>query len=252
MVRGCDSKGRYSVRDIMIKVIAASSISILREGMKRVLEPCKDIGIVAEVSRADEILSGHAGHGEVIVLIAHPLHRQDRHDFYFRLHSERPDCQIVVFVRSDADYVLSAIQSGARGILTTNCLGEQVPEAIRAVAAGRIFLGDDVSFLIATELTLTAGVHPRPRLTEREVQMLKRIAIGRKMSTIAEELGISAKTVSAHKANILEKLALATESELVLYALRNQLFDLFVDHSKRKLAPGVAPPLRVGISSREA
>lgn len=234
----------------MIKVIAASSIYILRQGMKRVVAGCEDIEIVGEVGLADDILVGHDGRGPTIVLIAHPLKHRERHDFYGRLRRERPDYRIVAFVRSDAEHVLAAIQAGARGILATDCGVAQVPDAIRAVAAGKIYLGEDLSVMLATELEQTAGVHHRARLTERELQILKRIAIGRKSATIAEELGISTKTVSAHKSNILEKLALATESELVLYAMENKLFDLFVDHSNRKPVPGMAAPSYSGLRSR--
>jgi DNA-binding NarL/FixJ family response regulator len=156
---------------------------------------------------------------------------------------------MVVFVRSDSsEYVLSAIQYGARGILTTDCASTHVADAIRAVSAGKVYLGEEVSVMIATELKLSAGSQ-RPRLTERELQILKRIAIGRKSSTIADELGISTKTVSAHKANILEKLALETESELVLYAIENKLFDLFVDHSSRKPATSAESLRRIGLRS---
>lgn len=245
-----NGRALHEAGENMIKVIAASSIYILRQGMKRVLAGCNDIELIGEVSLADDILLGHDGHGMTIVLIAHPLQHRERHDFYGRLRRERPDYRIVAFVRSDAGHVLAAIHAGARGILATDCSVGQVPDAVRAVAAGKIYLGEDLSVMIATELEQNAGTHQRQRLTDRELQILRRIAIGRKTSTVAEELGISAKTVSAHKANILEKLALATESELVRYAMENQLFDLFVDHSNRKPAHGVAAAPDSGLRSR--
>jgi DNA-binding NarL/FixJ family response regulator len=235
----------------MIKVIAASSIFIMREGMKKILASCQDMEIIGEVSCADDVLQEYDGQGEIIVLIAHPLRYRDRHEFYIRLRCELPNCRIVAFVRTDnSEYVSSAIRAGARGILTTDCASHHVADAIRAVSAGKVYLGEDVSLMIAQELKLSAGNHSRARLTERELQILKRIAIGRKTSTIAEELCISAKTVSAHKANILEKLALATESELVLYAIENKLFDLFVDHSKRKPPAAVDGAPVMGLRSR--
>lgn len=88
--------------------------------------------------------------------------------------------------------------------------------------------------LMATSLKSFSAANSFSRLTQREIEILKRVAIGRKISTIGDELRISSKTVSAHKANIMEKLAISSNSELVVYAMKHNLFDLFVDHSNRK------------------
>lgn len=221
----------------MIEVIAASSISILREGVRHILTDHADIEVSGEIARAEDALLDHAGIGDKIVLIVAPLICDGRDDFYLRLRVERPGYQIVTIPVSDsADQILAAIHAGSRGILSRCGDKAELPVAVRAVRSGKIYLGKEIAIVISTELSqpqVAEGVSP---LTARELQVIKRIAIGRKQSTIAEELGISVKTVSAHKANILLKLALTSESNLVLYAIENKLFDLFVDHSGRKAA----------------
>lgn len=107
-------------------------------------------------------------------------------------------------------------------------------DAIRTVASGKPYVGAEVSSLIASRMKLFRALSTRECLTQREIEILKRLAIGRKTATIGFELGISSKTVSAHKANIMNKLALTSYSQLVYYAIENRMFDLFVDHSNRK------------------
>lgn len=218
----------------MINVVVASSIYLFREGMKAILHRNENIRVCAEATCMEDALEhDFEGMGK-IVLIASPL--PWRHGPTPPKPTADKKTQRVIFIThgKNLDDVQMALQLGVRAILTKACSIEQIIHAVRTVDAGKIYVSQEIAMLIATSIKSFSSVNPLVRLTQRELDILKRIAIGRKMSTIGGELGISSKTVSAHKANIMEKLALSSESELVLYAIKNDLFDLFVDHSRRK------------------
>ncbi|HEX8787303.1 MAG TPA: response regulator transcription factor [Telluria sp.] len=217
----------------MINILLGSSLFLMREGVRRIVAPHKEMRVVAEaVCGEDVLMSDQSCHVAVLV---HPLHFSGDDDFYSRLQREKPGMQIIIIANNiRPEYVSSLLRTGARGVLGRNFSKEHLLDAIRTVASGKPYVGAEVSSLIASRMKLFRALSTRECLTQREIEILKRLAIGRKTATIGFELGISSKTVSAHKANIMNKLALTSYSQLVYYAIENRMFDLFVDHSNRK------------------
>jgi two-component system invasion response regulator UvrY len=217
----------------MINVVVASSVFIFREGMKSLLLRHKDVQMSSEVSCVEDALSCKCDDLNHVVVAVAPLKFREPKSTS-QLSAAKKRRLIVITIGKTIADVQEAIEMGARGIVTQSCPEEHILNAIRIVAAGRLYVAQEISTLIASSIKSFSALSPLVRLTCREMEILKRVAIGRKMSTIGEELGISYKTVSAHKANILEKLALGSDSELVLYAMKHNLFDLLIDHSGRK------------------
>lgn len=218
----------------MINVVIASSFYVLREGIRAIIEPHKYFRVCGEATSMQEILGSDDASRDKIVIVAAPLHCVNDEEIR-RVVRERASLQLIMIARGNGiDDVRSALNSGARGMLTRSCPKENLLQAARVVSAGRLYVSEEMAMLIASSLKSFSSPNFISRLTERELEVLKRVAIGRRMATIGNELKISSKTVSAHKANIMEKLAITSDSELVVYAMKNQLFDLFVDHSTRK------------------
>jgi DNA-binding NarL/FixJ family response regulator len=218
----------------MINVVVASSVFIFREGMKSLLLRHKDVQTLSEVTCVEDAFAYKCDDPNQVVVAVAPLKfRQPKNMVDLSTAAEKRRLIVITIGKTIAD-VQAAIEMGARGIVTQSCPEESILNSIRMVAAGRLYVAQEISSLIACSIKSFSTLSPLVRLTRREMEILKRVAIGRKMSTIGEELGISYKTVSAHKANILEKLALDSDSELVLYAMKHNLFDLLIDHSNRK------------------
>jgi DNA-binding NarL/FixJ family response regulator len=218
----------------MINVMVGSNIFAFREGMKSMVLRQKDMKISCEVTCMEEAIACDCSRkNNVLVAIAPLSFKQIDNSEYFSETTEKRHLVVVTLDGKVAD-VQEAIRIGARGIVNKSCSEERLMHAIRMVAAGKLYVEKEISTLIASSIKAFSALSPLVRLTQREMEILKRVAIGRRMSTISGELGISSKTVSAHKANIMEKLALESDSELVLYAMKYDLFDLFVDHSTRK------------------
>ena len=220
----------------MINLIVASGLFLFREGMKSLLLQHKEVRIAGEACYMEDALAADSLVRNGVTVIVCPLAYRDEAEA-FALSSEWKNRRLVAITleKSIAD-VKTVLEIGARGILCGTCPQDHIWEAIRLVAADELYVSQDMAMLIAANAKSFSGVNPLMRLTQRELDILKRIAIGRRTSTIGAELGISVKTVSSHKSNILGKLALTSDSELVLYAIRNDLFDLFVDHAQRKMS----------------
>ncbi|MGZ4113163.1 MAG: LuxR C-terminal-related transcriptional regulator [Tumebacillaceae bacterium] len=207
----------------------------MREGLRKIIESHSDVAIAAEVAHVEEILHCDRVNCCAVGVIALPFACFWNGEFYRVLQDKIPDLPIVVITDSNnPEFVSSVMKSGIRGILGKDLVADSLIEAIREVASGKTYVGKEVAALVANRFSLFKRIDSGMRLTRREIEILKRLAIGRKVVTIGGELGISSKTVSAHKSRIMEKLALSSDTELVRYAMENQLFDLFVDHSRRK------------------
>lgn len=233
----------------MINVVVASSLSLLREGMKSLLLRHKDIRVAAEVAYMEDALAADAAVKNGVAVILAPLQYRDENTAALASSEWKHRRLITVTLGDDIVTVQAALQMGARGILYKSCTPDHILNAIRIVAENQFYVAKEIATLIATNLKSFSAMNAFVHLTQRELEILKRIAIGRRMSTIGRELGISSKTVSSHKANILDKLALTSDSELVLYAMENDLFDLFVDHTKRKKTVAKRTQFRNGMNA---
>lgn len=214
--------------------MVASSVYAFREGMKSLLQRYKDMQVSSEMTCMEEACANVCNKKNNVLVVIAPLKFEQFESDFGAWDSVEKRHLIVVTLEATIADVQAAIKLGARGILSKRCPEENILQAIRMVAAGKLYVGHEISNLIASSIKSFSALSPLVRLTQREMQILKRVAIGRRMSTIGVELGISCKTVSTHKANIMEKLALGSDSELVLYAMKHNLFDLLVDHSNRK------------------
>jgi DNA-binding NarL/FixJ family response regulator len=214
--------------------MVASSVFAFREGMKSLLLRHKDMQVSCEMTCMEEAIACDCNKKNHVLVVIAPLKFEQLENAVDVSASVEKRHLIVVTLEETIADVQAAIKIGARGILSKSCPEEHISQAIRMVAAGKLYVAQEISNLIASSIKSFSALSPLVRLTQREMEILKRVAIGRRMSTISGELGISCKTVSTHKANIMEKLALGSDSELVLYAMKHDLFDLFVDHSKRK------------------
>jgi DNA-binding NarL/FixJ family response regulator len=142
-----------------------------------------------------------------------------------RVKTERPALRILVLsMHEELQYAVRAIKSGASGYLTKESAPGQLVDAIRKIAAGGAF----ISAQVAEQLALGAmpgAVQSAPHevLTEREFEVFRQLVAGLSVTEVATRLNVSAKTVSTHKANLMQKLGVHNQTELVRYAIRHGL-----------------------------
>jgi DNA-binding NarL/FixJ family response regulator len=131
---------------------------------------------------------------------------------------------LVVSMYPEDQFALRALKAGAAGYLTKTSGPDKLIEAVRMVAAGRKYITPDFAQVLAQNVF--AGERPpHETLSDREFQTLRLIASGRKLSQIAEEMALSAKTVSVYRARVLQKMNMRSNAELTRYALEKGLVD---------------------------
>lgn len=203
----------------MTRVSVASSLLLLREGMKRIISWHDDLKVIGEYSCFEQLSLRQPNNDEEVLVIAYPFVVLNE-EVLTAIRGRLPACQIIVIVHRDAmKHGLNGLASSVRGLLTTDCSVGCLPEAIRAVAAGRVYANESMSELFANDAKLHDAAHRHANLTKREFEILKQLCLGKKCTTIGTELGISVKTVSTYKARILEKIGMTSVPELVQYAM---------------------------------
>ena len=135
-----------------------------------------------------------------------------------------PNTSVVVLtMQEDPAFAREALQAGARGYVLKQSAGTELVQAIRAAATGGTWLNPELGARMAATPDLPSG--PPGDLTERELDVLRLIALGHTNNEIAAQLFLSVRTVETHRAHIQQKLGLSTRAELVRYALDNDLID---------------------------
>ena len=206
----------------MIRVLIADDHKIVRDGLKRILASSADLQVAGEAASGDEALAlARANHYD-LALLDMSMPGLSGIELLKRLKSEKPAMRLLVLsMHGEQQYAARALKAGASGYLTKDSAAQQLVGAIRKVAAGGLHISD------AAAASLVAGAAgdgaPHTRLSDREYQVFRLLASGRSPGEIAEELHLSIKTVSTHKARILEKMQLGGTAELVRYALEHQL-----------------------------
>jgi DNA-binding NarL/FixJ family response regulator len=210
-----------------IRVLVVDDHALFRRGLQMVLEQEPDIEVVGEAS------DGAAEALPDIVLMDVRMPKRGGIDACTAIHETVPSAKIIMLTISDEEADLyDAIKAGAMGYLLKEISIEEVASAIRAVHGGQSLISPSMASKLLTEFasmikkTDDRQQVPTPRLTDREMEVLKLVAKGLNNRDIAKQLFISENTVKNHIRNILEKLQLHSRMEAVVYAVREKLLEI--------------------------
>jgi DNA-binding NarL/FixJ family response regulator len=209
----------------LIKLLLADDHTILRKGLRLLLEREPDFSIVAEANNGREAISSVASyHPDVVIMdIAMPV--MNGIEAAQRICQEHPRTAIIILsAHSDEGYVMRALQAGARGYLLKDSADNDLCQAVRAVLAGKSYFSPAVSRILADDylrkLRQQTAQDPYDLLTPREREILQLVAELKPTVQIAELLGLSPHTVDTHRSNMMQKLKLHSVPEVILYAVR--------------------------------
>ena len=211
-----------------MRVLLADDHSIVRRGMRSLLESDPSIEVVAEAADGLEaIRMCEEQHPDVVILdIAMP--KLNGIEVAARSQKMQPAPRaIMLSMHIDESYIMRSIHAGARAYLLKDATDEDLLPAIRAVAAGKSFFSPAVTRILVDEHTqqmqergLTDSYH---LLTDREKEVLQLLAEGRSNKEVATQLDVGVSTVETHRANLMQKLNLHSTADIVLYAVRKRL-----------------------------
>ena len=208
-----------------IRILLADDHTVVRDGLRALLEKQPDMTVVAEAADGrDSIRLAEEQSPDVIVMdIAMP--NLNGIEATRRIIAAQPRTAIVILsMHQDESYVLRSLKAGAKGYLLKDSLRSDVIEAIRAVSQGRSFLTRKVSRMLQEDYIReleNRGLDDRyDLLTDREREILQLVAEGKSNKEVAGLLNISLTTVETHRGHVLQKLGIHSVPELILYAVR--------------------------------
>ena len=211
----------------MIKVLLADDHGIVRAGLRRIVEESSDMAVVAEAADGRETLRLVQEILPDVAVIDISMPGLDGLEVVSQLHGQYPDLPILILtMHEEGQYVVRAIQAGAMGYLTKQSAPEQLVKAIRKVHAGSRYLTDEAAETLALRIARGSGEQsPLDSLSMRELQVLRRLAMGHTNREIASAYNISIKTVDTYRSRLLKKLNLRNNAELSRFAIHNKLIE---------------------------
>jgi len=211
-----------------VRILIADDHDIVREGLRRLLQPQPGWTICDEAATGREAVEKACRHRPHVVVMDFSMPELNGLEATRQIRKAVPQAEVLILTMHDSEQLAREIlMAGARGfVLKTHAKNQLVP-AVTALAKHKPYFDSGVSaMLLHTFLnpeSQLAGSAPTGRLTPREREILQLIAEGRTNKEVAARLAVSPKTVDAHRANIMNKLDLHSASQLVLYAVRNNI-----------------------------
>ena len=208
----------------MIHVVLCDDHAMVRRGIRDMLSEAVDIQVTGEASgyaEVRELLRSVAC--DVLVLDLSMPGRGGMEVLTSLREADSPIKVLIVSMFPEDQYAIRCLRAGAQGYLNKAGDPEELGLAVRTVMQGRKYVTPEVAQMLVDSLSKPVLEVPHASLSEREMQTLLKIASGKRLSDIAEELLLSPKTVSVYRTRVLEKLKLANNAELTVYAIRNNL-----------------------------
>lgn len=211
-------------KDSNIAILIADSHAVVREGLKQILAEIPDVVVNGEASNGQEVLQQvRTGRWDVLVMDI-SLPDKNGLDVLKQIKDEYPTLPVLILsAQTEEQYALRVLKAGASGFLTKESAADQLIEAVQKVAKGGQYVSDAVAERLIFGLRVDTEKPLHKTLSDREFQVLCMIASGKRLTEIAQELHLSIKTVSTHRAKLLQKMGMSSNVELVHYAIENNL-----------------------------
>ena len=208
----------------MIRVVVADDHTILREGLRQLLGGEADIEVIAEAGDGHEVLARVRALAFDVLLLDMSMPGKSGIELIKQVKAEKPKLRVLVLsMHEEKQYAVRAIKAGASGYVTKDSAGTQLVTAIRRVAGGGAFITAEVAEQLALGAMPDAEIAPHGRLSDREFEVLRLLVAGHTVTETAAMLNLSGKTVSTHKARLMEKLGIDNQADLVRYAMKHGL-----------------------------
>lgn len=207
----------------MIRIVIVDDHQIVRAGLRQFFSEQVDLRVTGEAATGREVLELIRG-GEVDVIVMDiSMPDQSGIEVLAAIKARAPELPVLILSGfPESHYATMLLKQGASGYLNKECDPDEIIKAIRALALGRKYITPAVAELLANGLNVE-NKSPHETLSERETQVFLRLSKGETIGNIAEGMSLSVKTVSTYRTRVMEKLHLASNSDLTYYALKNGL-----------------------------
>ena len=202
-----------------MRVLIVDDHLIVREGLKHSIEGLSAVDAIAQAVSSGEALKLVGGGGWDIVLLGLTLSAVDPIEIVKQIRAEKPKLPVLVLsILDEEQYCSRLLRAGASGILTNNSDAAELAEALSRVSRGRKYISPSLAEKM-TEVPADEEISLHDTLSDREYEVMLSLASGKRIKQIADEMSLSAKTVSTYHSRILTKLNLENDAQLIRYAI---------------------------------
>ena len=208
----------------MVRILVADDHSVVREGIKQILAGQEDMVVEDEAGSGQEVLCKVTKNDFDLVLLDISMPGKSGLEVLEEIKVIQPKLPVLILsMHPEEQYAVRMLRAGAAGYLTKASAPQELISAIRKVSKGGKYVTVSLAEKLAFELDAGAEKPRHERLSNREYQVMLMLASGQSVSEVAEELCLSAKTISTYRMRILEKMDMKKNAELTLYAVKNNL-----------------------------
>lgn len=208
----------------MIRLFIADDHTIVREGLKQIFALAPDIEVAGEAASGAQLLKIIHDSDFDLLLLDITMPGISGVDLIKRIYARRPGLPILVLSMHTGQHIVQrALKAGASGYLAKETVPEILIAAIRKIAVGGRFIDPVLIEQIVLDVQESGQDWPHSRLSDRELQILRALVRGKSINDIASELAISNKTVSTHKAHLMQKMGFKTNADLIIYGHSHSL-----------------------------
>jgi DNA-binding NarL/FixJ family response regulator len=208
----------------MTRVLIADDHALVRDGLKRILEGNDDLTVAGEAANGHDVLQALAAIPFDVLLLDLSMPGRSGVELIKLVKERMPRLPVLVLtMHEEEQYAVRAIRAGASGYLTKDTAAAQLVSAIRKVAGGGLFINAAVAEQLALNVMPASSALPHTLLSDREFEVFHLLVAGKSVTDIARLLSLSIKTVSTHKARVLQKMRLHSIAELTRYAIEHHL-----------------------------
>jgi DNA-binding NarL/FixJ family response regulator len=209
-----------------LEVLVADDHAIIRDGLKQILADTPDLVVAGEANNGNTALEKVREREWDLVVLDLSMPGRNGIELIKLMKAERPKTPILIFsMHQEEQYAVRAIRAGASGYLSKESDSDWLLPAMRKVAMGGVFINSKVAELLVMDVSPHTQSLPHTLLSNREFEVFSKIVQGMSMTTIAEELSLSIKTVSTHKTHILAKMNMTNHIDMIRYAMEHKLLD---------------------------
>lgn len=209
-----------------MKILIADDHAVVREGLKQILSENPNINVAAEASTGHEVLQQIEKNNFDVVVLDISMPGRGGLDILKEIKNKRPKLPVLILsMYPEEQYAVRVLKAGASGYMTKDSAPHELINAIKQISKGKKYVSPSLAEKLAVDLEVNTGRPLHESLSDREYQVMCKIASGKTLKEISDQLSLSIKTISTYRSRILEKMNMKSNAELTHYAIKNKLVD---------------------------
>ena len=207
-----------------MKILIADDHPVVSQGVRRILARAFGNVVIGEAANGQQVLDQLRRHKWDLILLDITMPGRSGLDVLKQIKQEKPSLPVLVLsIHSEDMYGIRALRGGASGYLTKETIPEQLVRAIRKVVSGGKYISESLAEKLVVELSTDPEKLPHETLSDREYEVMLKIASGKNIGAIARELALSVKTISTFRARILLKMKIKSNTDIIRYGVKSKL-----------------------------